>query len=79
VGGPFGAVVRAIQGRGSEPAAGSEMQSMWDMQAESREFNQEYLALQQQMQADNQQFQALSNLMKAKHDTARAAISNMRV
>lgn len=83
VGGPVGAMVRAVQsrvgGRSEDGAAGTGLDSMWQMQDDSREFTREYLSLQQQMQTDNQQFQAISNLMKARHDTARAAISNMRV
>lgn len=79
-GGPVGALFRAVQSRlGGDESQGGGFDDMWSMQQESREFSREYLALQQQMQADNQQFQALSNLMKARHDTARAAISNMRV
>lgn len=82
VGGPVGAMVRAVQSRiggAEEGASGAGLDSMWQMQDDSREFTREYLSLQQQMQTDNQQFQAISNLMKARHDTARAAISNMRV
>ena len=30
------------------------------------------------MQADNRQFTLLSNIMKTKHDTAKAAINNIR-
>lgn len=36
------------------------------------------LALQEQLQRQNRQIALASNVMKAKHDTAKAAISNMR-
>ena len=41
-------------------------------------FNLQYLQLQQDMQKQNQQFTIVSNIMKVKHDTAQAAIRNMR-
>jgi hypothetical protein len=36
------------------------------------------LALQQQVQQENQRFSTLSNVMRAKHDTTKAAVSNIR-
>ena len=36
------------------------------------------LALQQQVQQENQRFTTVSNVMRAKHDTAKAAVSNIR-
>lgn len=41
-------------------------------------FNLQYLQLQQNMQQQNRQFTLVSNIMKVKHDTAQAAIRNMR-
>ena len=49
----------------------------WQMQQESQAFNMQYLQLQTQIQADNRNFSTLSNLMKARHDTAKSAINNM--
>jgi hypothetical protein len=40
--------------------------------------NLQLLALQQQIQQENQRFTTLSNVMRAKHDTAKAAVSNIR-
>lgn len=74
VGGPAAALTGAIGGAG-----GDSMGSIRQSQEDAREFNMEYLELQQEMQADNRQFTAMSNVLKARHDTARAAISNMRV
>ena len=47
------------------------------LQAESQAFNAQYLQLQEAMQRENREFTALSNVMKIKHDTARAAIGNI--
>ena len=41
-------------------------------------YNLQYLQLQQDMQAENRQFTMMSNIMKTKHDTAKAAINNIR-
>lgn len=40
--------------------------------------NSQLLGLQQQIQQENQRFTTLSNVMRAKHDTAKAAVSNIR-
>jgi hypothetical protein len=40
--------------------------------------NTQLLVLQQQIQQENQQFSTLSNVMRARHDTAKAAVSNIR-
>jgi hypothetical protein len=40
--------------------------------------NLQLLALQQQIQNQSQQFSTLSNVMRAKYDTAKAAVSNIR-
>jgi hypothetical protein len=40
--------------------------------------NWQLLALQQQVQQENQRFTTVSNVMRAKHDTAKAAVSNIR-
>ena len=41
-------------------------------------YNLQYLQLQQKMQQDNRQFTTVSNIMKTKHDTAKATINNIR-
>lgn len=48
------------------------MDEMWTT------FNLQYLKLQQAMQHENRQFTTVSNIMKTKHDTAKAAINNVR-
>jgi hypothetical protein len=51
---------------------------MQAMQRESQAFNMQLLGLQEQVQQDSQRFSTLSNVMRAKHDTAKAAVSNIR-
>ncbi|MFW6067341.1 MAG: hypothetical protein ACOC97_03315 [Myxococcota bacterium] len=38
----------------------------------------QYLHLQEQISAENRRFSTLSNVMKARHDTAKAAINNIK-
>ena len=66
-------------GLGGGGPGGDQMDKMWQMQRENQVFNMQYLALQTEMQADNRRFSTMSNLMKARHDTAKAAINNMHV
>src|SRR6185312_4446353 len=40
--------------------------------------NMQMLALQQQIQEESQRFTTVSNVMRAKYDTAKAAVSNIR-
>ncbi len=47
------------------------------LQQEAQSFNLQYLQLQESMQRDSREFQALSNVMKVKHDSAKAAINNI--
>lgn len=47
------------------------------LQQEARTFNLQYLQLQEQMQREGREFTALSNVMKVKHDSAKAAIANI--
>ena len=62
-------------------AANGEMDMMSrseNMMEMNQKFNLEYLNLQQDMQAENRKFTTLSNVMKTKHDTAKATINNVR-
>ncbi|TVR02220.1 MAG: hypothetical protein EA398_08335 [Deltaproteobacteria bacterium] len=62
--------------------AGNEQAAMMarveTMQAEGRIFQLELLALQEQIQADHRTYSTMSNVIRARHDTARAAIQNIR-
>ena len=44
----------------------------------SQKFNMRFLVLQQEMQMENRKFTTLSTMMKTKHSTASAAISNIK-
>jgi hypothetical protein len=57
----------------------SQLDQMWEMQRQNQQFNLEYLQMQNELQAENRRYSTVSNLMKAQHDTAKAAINNMHV
>ena len=63
----------------STGSGSSELEAMRKLQQEGQQFNMQYLMLQQEAQQSNRRFSVASNILKAKHDTARAAISNIRV
>ncbi|MBC8132020.1 MAG: hypothetical protein H7X95_03490 [Deltaproteobacteria bacterium] len=48
------------------------------MQRESQAFNLQLLELQEEVQQENRRFTTVSNVLRAKHDTAKAALSNIR-
>lgn len=63
-------------GRGKTPApAGDVTTQLKEMQMS---FNMQYLQLQQQMQNENRSYTAISEIMKAKHDTAKNSVGNIR-
>jgi hypothetical protein len=57
---------------GGSPALGT------DVHASMMQDNMAFLELQQQMQSENQRFTTLSNVHKARHDTAKNSINNIR-
>jgi hypothetical protein len=61
----------------SPPGAGPES-TVATMLQQGQLSNSQLLGLQQQIQQENQRFTTLSNVMRAKHDTAKAAVSNIR-
>ena len=63
---------------GGMPAGGDDqMAQMFEMQKQNQAFNLQYMQLQNELQEDNRRFSTMSNLMKVRHDTAKAAINNM--
>jgi hypothetical protein len=58
-------------------AEGDVLEATRTLQQEARTFNLQYLQLQENMQRESREFTALSNVMKVKHDSAKAAISNI--
>jgi hypothetical protein len=55
-----------------------EMATVEAMMQSGQASNLQLLALQEQVQQENQRFSTISNVMRAKHDTAKAAVSNIR-
>jgi hypothetical protein len=56
----------------------STMNEVRDMQEQSQSFNLQFLALQEEVQQENRKFTTVSNVLKAKHETAKGAIGNIR-
>ena len=73
-GGPATAAIAAAAGGAGTPG----MTSMEAMMQQGQASNMQLLALQEQVQQENQRFTTVSNVMRAKHDTAKAAVSNIR-
>lgn len=69
--------LRGRQPGGMGGAPQEHIDKMWEMQQQNQVFNMQYMQLQQSLQADNRNFSTMSNLIKARHDTAKAAINNM--
>jgi hypothetical protein len=73
----------AISGTAESPAASttagtSETASLDAALAQSQQFNLYYLQLQEQLSAENRAYSAMSNVLKARHDTVKNAIGNIR-
>lgn len=77
----------SVVGGGSVPGAdavlnpsapGGEMAAIQAMNRQSQQFNMQMLALQEDVQNENRRFTTLTNTIRAKHDTVKAAISNVR-
>jgi hypothetical protein len=68
-----------LSSSGSGASTGNEeYDALKRLQDESRSMNTFFLQLQQKMQQENRRFTTVSNIMKARHDTARSAINNIR-
>ena len=67
-------------GGGAAPKGGQQdlLNQTKGMQEMMASFNVQYMQLQQKMQGENRSFTAISNVMKTKHDTAKASINNVR-
>lgn len=63
------------KGGGSQQDMINQTKGMQEMMAS---FNLQYLQLQEKMQQENRSFTTISNVMKTKHDTAKASINNVR-
>jgi hypothetical protein len=76
--GPASALAGAAVPAGVSAGDGSDLATMQAMQRESQAFNLQLLNLQEEVQQENRRFSTLSNVLRAKHDTAKAAVSNIR-
>jgi len=72
----------AVSGTAESPAASAsganEQGSIENALAQSQQFNLYYLQLQEQLSAENRAYSAMSNVLKARHDTIKNAIGNIR-
>ncbi len=59
-------------------AAAGDQPNVEGVLADSQAFNLYYLQLQEQISAENRSYSALSNVLKARHDTVKNAIGNIR-
>ena len=77
-----GIVPTAPTGMSTGPAAdsgvGSEYSEFQRMQEEGQLMNLEYLKIQESLSRSNRIFNTLSNILKARHETTRTAINNIR-
>jgi hypothetical protein len=76
-----GAVLSATLGTAPGGAGGGvapDLAAVQSMQRESQAFNLQLLELQEDVQQENRRFTTVSNVLRAKHDTAKAAVSNIR-
>lgn len=62
---------------GGAAAGGDVLDATRALQREAQSFNLQYLQLQEHMQRESREFTAVSNVMKVRHDSARAAIQNI--
>jgi len=62
---------------GGAGGGGDVMEATRALQQEAQSFNLQYLQLQESMQRESREFTSLTNVMKVKHDSAKAAINNI--
>lgn len=72
-GGPLG-----LAGAAGASEEGGTLAEVRAMQEQAQSFNLQYLALQEEVQQENRRFTTVSNVLKAKHETAKSAIANIR-
>ena len=77
-GGPVGGIGTGPAVPGGAGTGGGGINTVESMLADGQASNMQLLALQQHIQQENQVFTTVSNVMRAKHDTAKAAVSNVR-
>ena len=90
LGGPVAALAVAAGGESIQQAltgssgtsgtagAGDYFTKMRDIQDQGMRNSSELLSLQQELQDENRRYSALSNVLRTKHDTSKAAVNNIR-
>lgn len=73
--GGVGAAAGGVAGGGD---AWDLLEAQRALSAEGQKFNIAYLQLQNEMQKESREHNAISNIMKVRHDSAKAAINNIR-
>jgi hypothetical protein len=68
----------AGSGLDSALGQGNEFSEFWKMQKEGQLMNVEFLKIQEALSRENRVFSTLSNVLKARHETTRNAINNIR-
>lgn len=76
-GGPIMSLATASTTTGSGVSSDTLMQKT--LQEQNQKFNMDFLKLQNDLQTENRKYTTLSNISKARHDTAKSAINNIRV
>ena len=76
--GPLGGGIGGVGGVCGDGGEQSTIDQMHAMQEQSQAFNMQYLSLQEEVQQENRRFTTVSNVLKAKHETAKSAIGNIR-
>ncbi len=74
---PGSAVVPSGVPGATSASGGDLMEATRALQQQAQSFNLQYLQLQETMQRDSREFTSLTNVMKVRHDTAKAAINNI--
>ena len=75
--GAAGGVGTGSPGSAGAGSGGDILEATRALQAEAQSFNLQYLQLQEAMQRESREFTSLTNVMKVKHDSAKAAINNI--
>jgi hypothetical protein len=70
--------VNAIAGATTATTVATGKGDSWDLLRAQDSQSREYLALQNEMQRESREFNAVSNILKVRHDSAKAAINNIR-
>ncbi len=76
-GGAAPAPAAGLSGAALSGGDGDLLEATRALQQQSQSWNLQYLELQEAMQRESREFQAVSNVMKVKHDSAKAAINNV--